>query len=285
MDKLLAWSVAQQSGDKEAIEKIGKPDEKVLSQLFGGPDEPTLMKQSIEIVNDPTVELKDKEIALENFEMLIENLDNANNIENMKLWSSIINLLDNETPDSLRLLSTSIISIAVQNNDKAQDDFLKYDGFEKLLTTYSDASFNLKSKVLFAISSLIRNNLNSFKFFNKLNGWEILKSPEDLDSKQKDKLNIRLLSVISSIISNTKEFKPEIEPKLNEFNVISFIIDNLSSNLNCSEKSLQNLNQLINLNYKFSEDDLSQLSSSMKQIQHLKEDYPTEFKAIESITK
>ncbi|CAH6723839.1 hsp70 nucleotide exchange factor Fes1p [[Candida] jaroonii] len=285
MDKLLAWSVAQQSGDKEAIEKIGKPDEKVLSQLFGGPDEPTLMKQSIDIVNDPTVELKDKEIALENFEMLIENLDNANNIENMKLWSSIVKLLDGETPDSLRILAVSIISIAVQNNDKAQDDFLKYDGFERLLAIYPDASFTLKLKVLFAISSLIRNNLNSFKFFNKLNGWEILKAPEDVDSKQKDKLNIRLLSVISSIISNTKEFKPEIEPKLNEFKVISFIIDNLSSNINCSEKSLQNLNQLINLNYKFDDDELSQLTSSIKQIQHLKEDYPTEFKAIESITK
>lgn len=285
MDKLLAWSVAQQSGDKEAIEKIGKPDEKVLSQLFGGPDEPTLMKQSIDIVNDPTVELKDKEIALENFEMLIENLDNANNIENMKLWTSIVKLLAGETPDSLRILAVSIISIAVQNNDKAQDDFLKYDGFERLLAIYPDASFTLKLKVLFAISSLIRNNLNSFKFFNKLNGWEILKAPEDVDSKQKDKLNIRLLSVISSIISNTKEFKPEIEPKLNEFKVISFIIDNLSSNINCSEKSLQNLNQLINLNYKFDDDELSQLTSSIKQIQHLKEDYPTEFKAIESITK
>merc|ERR1712098_237458 len=110
------------------MEKIGKPDEKALAQLFGtgGPDEPTLMKQSIQVVENPEADLEAKEVALENFEMLIENLDNANNIENMKMWPSIIKLLNDDQPEPLRILATSIIAIAVQNNPKCQDDFLKH---------------------------------------------------------------------------------------------------------------------------------------------------------------
>lgn len=93
MEKLLHWTIAQQAGDKDALEKIGEPDPKALNQLFGGPDEATLMRESIKVVQTPDVSQEDKEIALENFEMLIENLDNANNIGNLKLWEPLNQIL------------------------------------------------------------------------------------------------------------------------------------------------------------------------------------------------
>ncbi|KAK7680728.1 hsp70 nucleotide exchange factor fes1 [Cerrena zonata] len=128
MEKLLQWSIAQQTGDKESAEKIGQPDPKLLEQLFGGggPDEPALMKQSIMVVENPEATLENKQIAFDNFEMLIENLDNANNIENLKLWTSIINQLSPEVDDSLKIYAASIIGTAVQNNPNSQEDFLKY---------------------------------------------------------------------------------------------------------------------------------------------------------------
>lgn len=281
MDKLLAWSVAQQSGDQEAIEKVGKPDEKLLSQLFGGPDEPTLMKQSFIIINDKTVSENDKVVALENFEMLIENLDNANNIENLKLWPSVIGLLDPEQPEEFRLLATSIIGIAVQNNNKAQTDFLKYpQGFESLIKYATDdlTKLNLKLKLLFAISSVISNNLSGFTFFIKLNGWKIFESVND-----NSKWQLRLLSLISSILSNTKEFKSEIEPKLHHLHLVSLLINNLANDVNHQEKALQNVCHLIDLNYKFDNDELTALKSKANIIRSLKDHYPKDVELVETV--
>lgn len=42
---------------------------------------------------NPEVDLETKLVAFDNFEMLIENLDNANNIENLKLWEPLLDVL------------------------------------------------------------------------------------------------------------------------------------------------------------------------------------------------
>lgn len=285
MDKLLAWSIAQQSGDQEAMDKIGQPDMKALNQLFGGVDEPALMKQSMLVVHNPEADLEDKEVALENFEMLIENLDNANNIENLGLWNAVIELLNDKRPESLRVGSASVIGIAVQNNDKSQQDFLKYDNGFSSLVKYSideQTSKDLRNKLLFAISSLVRNNEDSFKYFNKLNGWEIF----SLLNSHDHKLDIRVLLVLSSVISNEKVFKFEIEPKLHEYKMIEKLINSLiKDNLTCTEKSLNILCQLIHLNFKFNEDEISLLANNMSKINHLQNDYVDEFTKIQKITK
>jgi hypothetical protein len=285
MDKLLAWSVAQQSGDKEAMERIGQPDMKALNQLFGGIDEPTLMKQSLLVVENPELKLEDREVALENFEMLIENLDNANNIENMKMWPSLIKLLDDSAPTSLKTITCSIIGIAVQNNTTCQEHLLKHpEGVEKLikiLTSESDVS--LKLKALFAISSLVRNNSNALRFFNKLDGWTAF---EELKTKNENpKVDIRILSVLSSVLTNDSLFRHEIEPKIHELSLVGKLIPHLlSDNLTCTEKSLNILAQLIHLNFKFNDDELDFLSETIKKVSHLKEEYPHDFSQVESIT-
>ena len=125
--------------DKAALEKIGEPDQKALNQLFGGPDEATLMKESIKVVESTDVSLEDKEIALENFEMLIENLDNANNIGNLKLWNPLIDILAKEdTPVELKVLICGIIGTAVQNNPKSQEDFNETEGLSELIELAQD---------------------------------------------------------------------------------------------------------------------------------------------------
>ena len=114
MEKLLHWSIANAQGDKEAIEKAGKPDPKLLEQLFGGggQDDPTLMMENMKLVTNPEVDLENKLIAMDNFEMLIENLDNANNIENLKLWESIIKVLSYEEAE-LRSIALSIVGLSL----------------------------------------------------------------------------------------------------------------------------------------------------------------------------
>lgn len=271
MDKLLNWSIAQQSGDKEAIEKIGQPDEKLLSQLFGAPDEPALMRQAIQVIENPESTLEAKEIAFDNFEMLIENLDNANNIENLKLWPSIINILESDEP-SLRIGSASVIGSAVQNNPKSQDDFYNHNGLSKLIDVLSSKDDNeFKMKVLFSISSVIRNHSNSLKQFNDLNGWDIIEFGNN------EKATIRNLSIISSILSNQNHFDDFIKSNLHEKKIVDKLLDSLDSfetkpeNNQVADKSFNILSQLLDLKFDFNNDHLNKLSQVVPKFEKVKD--------------
>lgn len=270
MEKILQWSIASQSGDKEAMEKIGAPTSEELSKLFGagGPDEPTLMKQSIAVVENPEATLEAKETALDNFEMLVENLDNANNIENLKLWPSIIAQLNGS--ESLSVFAASIIGVATQNNPDSQKAFLeKEDGLASLIKLVNDDKTprELLLKSLFAMSCLVRNYADATNLFAELNGWEAL----HLQSSQSDhKLLLRKLSLISALLSTGLD-----DTKLEHFKNISFL-DNLISafgteNVGCIDKVLSIITQLHTLKYQFTNEEISRLAHKLDSIDHLKD--------------
>lgn len=270
MEKILQWSIASQSGDKEAMEKIGAPTSEELSKLFGagGPDEPTLMKQSIAVVENPEATLEAKETALDNFEMLVENLDNANNIENLKLWPSIIAQLNGS--ESLSVFAASIIGVATQNNPDSQKAFLeKEDGLASLIKLVNDDKTprELLLKSLFAMSCLVRNYADAANLFAELNGWEAL----HLQSSQSDhKLLLRKLSLISALLSTGLD-----DTKLEHFKNISFL-DNLISafgteNVGCIDKVLSIITQLHTLKYQFTNEEISRLAHKLDSIDHLKD--------------
>lgn len=269
MDKVLQWSIAQQSGDKEALEKLGQPDPKMLEQLFGGPDEPTLMKQAIIVIDNEEATLENKEIAFDNFEMLIESMDNANNIENIRLWPSVIGQLDKKNAHSLRVYAASCIGTAVQNNPKSQEDFVKYDGLEKLVEICcdDDTPKDLHLKSLFAISSLIRNFEAGYTKFDKADGWKIVKLSQDQDHKDK----LRLLSVISAILSTPLD--AEKEAHIHEEKLVQTIVSLLQTDghVGCIDKSLNIISQLASSKFQFSATEISELSQGLENIESLKD--------------
>jgi hsp70-interacting protein len=64
--------------------------------------------------------LEDRITAFDNFEQLIENLDNANNLEALNLWIPLIEQLENKEVE-LRRFAAWCIGTAVQNNIKTQE--------------------------------------------------------------------------------------------------------------------------------------------------------------------
>ncbi|KAK6458283.1 Hsp70 nucleotide exchange factor FES1 [Scheffersomyces xylosifermentans] len=274
MDKLLQWSIAQQSGDKDAIKKIGQPDPKMLDQLFGGPDEPTLMKQAILVVEHPEATLENKEIALDNFEMLIENLDNANNIQNMKLWPSIIKQLDSDIPESLRVLAASIIGTAVQNNPNSQEAFNKTNGVQQLVKIASDpkSSKELLSKSLYALSSFLRNNASGYANFEESDGWKIISLSQEVGHK----IQMRQLSVVSAILSTG--LNPTKQENIHKAKLITYLVTILKKDghVGCIEKSLNIISALATEKFEFSSTEIAQLSQGLEEIDSLKEQLPEE---------
>ncbi|KAI5956785.1 FES1 [Candida jiufengensis] len=266
MDKLLAWSILQQSGDKEGLKKLGEPDQDALNKLFGGPDEATLMKESIQVATNPKVEEKDKVIALENFEMLIENLDNANNIGNLGLWPELVKLLNSDVPDDLRIIVSGIIGTAVQNNPKSQEDFDKTNGGLESLIKIAESPKNqpLQLKSLYAISSYIRNYKPGFQEFEKLKGWNLIK----LDSKDQ-KVDLRILSLISSILSNGLD--DNLEKQFKDIKLIHYLASvlNLDSNTNLVDKSLNIISELHRLKYEFSLEETYEVDRGIQVVEGL----------------
>ncbi|ABN67034.1 predicted protein [Scheffersomyces stipitis CBS 6054] len=267
MDKLLQWSIAQQSGDKEAIQKLGQPDPKMLEQLFGGPDEPTLMKQAIAVIQNPEATLEDKEIAFDNFEMLIENLDNANNIENMKLWPAIVNQLEDGVPATLRVYAASVIGTAVQNNPKAQEDFNKTSGPEKLIKIASDEKTpkDLLLKTLYALSSAMRNFKPAYANFVENNGWNIISLSKENDHK----IQLRQLSAVSSILSTGLD--EDKQENIQNAKLVEYLVSILTKDghIGCIEKALNIISELAHYKYQFTSTEIARLAQGLEQIETL----------------
>ncbi|UKZ83424.1 hsp70 nucleotide exchange factor fes1 [Trichoderma virens FT-333] len=130
----------------------------LMAALMGGPSDADLMKGSMEIINDPEVSLENKLIAFDNFEQLIENLDNANNIANLDLWTPLLGHLSNQERE-LRKMAAWCVGTAVQNNERTQERLLAMGGLTPLveMALKEDEAEDVRRKAIYALSSAVRN--------------------------------------------------------------------------------------------------------------------------------
>lgn len=124
MNELLKWGIENSESSREDTSHPTVPpsasiNAEALRALMGGPSDADLMQQSLAAVLSPDVPLEDKLVAFDNFEQLIETIDNANNMESLGMWTPLVELLENEEGD-LRRMAAWCLGTAVQNNAKAQ---------------------------------------------------------------------------------------------------------------------------------------------------------------------
>ncbi|KAA6407164.1 MAG: Hsp70 nucleotide exchange factor (Fes1) [Lasallia pustulata] len=128
-----------------------------LKALFGGPSDADLMKESMAAILSPEITLSNKLVAFDNFEQLIESLDNANNMEPLGLWTPLVDLLGNEEAE-LRKMAAWCVGTAVQNNVQSQERLLVLDGIPTLAKlSMEDPNESVRRKAIYALSSGIRN--------------------------------------------------------------------------------------------------------------------------------
>ncbi|KFY67808.1 hypothetical protein V496_01391 [Pseudogymnoascus sp. VKM F-4515 (FW-2607)] len=168
LNKILKWSVENSAAPvaNGAVATDATPrapstlDPQVLASLFGGPSEADLMKDSMSAIlsTDPEMTMEARMIAFDNFEQLIENLDNANLMEPLKLWQPLISLLSSDESD-LRMMAAWCIGTAVQNNEKSQKMLFGEGGIPPLvdLATSDKETKEVRRKAIYALSSALRN--------------------------------------------------------------------------------------------------------------------------------
>ena len=163
LNDLLKWSIQNQETPDGAAAPASERtplDPKLLEALFGGPSEPELMKAAMEVItsSDPEVTLESKLTAFDNFEQLIENLDNANNLANLELWTPLLGCLEHNESE-MRKMAAWCVGTAVQNNIKSQEKLLAMGGIPKLIDAVlsDEEDKTVRRKAIYALSSACRN--------------------------------------------------------------------------------------------------------------------------------
>ncbi|PSR83366.1 nucleotide exchange factor Fes1-domain-containing protein, partial [Coniella lustricola] len=185
LNELLKWSIqaqtagentataattADQAGDSNnAAAAVTSPSTtqppsqltpEILASLLGGPSDADLMVEAMQVITspDPTVDLETKLIAFDNFEQLIESLDNANNMPTLNLWTPLLSMLTHAETD-LRRYAAWCVGTAVQNNEKSQERLLAAGGLPGLvqLATSGEEEEAVRRKAVYALSSACRN--------------------------------------------------------------------------------------------------------------------------------
>ncbi|GFF35922.1 hsp70 nucleotide exchange factor fes1 [Aspergillus lentulus] len=200
MNNLLKWSIenstsARQAGDSNdaapAPTTRSNLNPEMLSALFGGPSDADLMKAAMEALHSDEVDLENKMIAFDNFEQLIESIDNANNLEPLGLWTPLVELLKHEEAE-MRRMAAWCIGTAVQNNEKAQDKLIVFNVLPTLVAmSTSDPAPAARKKAVYAISSGVRNYQPAMDEFVK-HLPEGYTSGEKIDAADMDAINALL---------------------------------------------------------------------------------------------
>ncbi|KAF9425119.1 hsp70 nucleotide exchange factor fes1 [Podila epigama] len=180
LNELLKWSIINQATEKEDASNTGaaamKPMEKLdpgLIDAILGKSEADQMMEALQVIKNPQATETDKEIAWEDFEMLIQQIDNACNIDNMKMWPPILEELKNPNP-KFREQAAWVCGTATQNNPKAQAAFLREKGLSTLIELLSDSEAYVRAKTIYAISGAIKHFEPALQEFKALEGFTTL---------------------------------------------------------------------------------------------------------------
>lgn len=163
---------------------------------MGGPSDADLMKEAMAIIVHPESDLEAKLTAFDNFEQLIENLDNAINMEPLGLWPPLMAQIENEVAD-LRKMAAWCVGTAVQNNEKCQQHLLSIGGVSKIAAmAINDEDNAARRKAVYALSSSVRN-------FQP--GMDVAMTVLPKNITGPDQVNARDMDVIDAIMAKLRE--------------------------------------------------------------------------------
>ncbi|GAM83755.1 hypothetical protein ANO11243_017450 [Dothideomycetidae sp. 11243] len=162
-NSLLKWGIensdeAHATGTAPAPQDAGRGlDQEALKRLMGGPSDADLMREAMTVIHHPEATLEDKLVAWDNFEQLIENLDNANNMSNLGLWQPLVQKFQDPEPQ-VRTMACWCAGTAVQNNVKSQVKLFAVGAIPALVDlAINDSDKTVRRKAIMALSSEIRN--------------------------------------------------------------------------------------------------------------------------------
>ncbi|KAJ7070086.1 nucleotide exchange factor Fes1-domain-containing protein [Mycena amicta] len=184
MESLLRWGIENSTPrDPDAAAALPEPrqplDSGIIDHILGKSDA-TLMKEDMALATDETQDEDTRIAALDHLEMLIEQIDNANNIEKLKLWTPLQTLITSAPTNALKMQALWVAGTALQNNPAAQDAYLEHDplpALTRFLVPSSSSTAQTRSKAVYTLSGLLKHNAPAVAALSRtdVQGWDRLR--------------------------------------------------------------------------------------------------------------
>jgi len=192
MDSLLRWGIENSSppvaGAPPPVRRTDL-DPAIIDHILGKPDA-LLMKEALAIAVDDTQSEDDRVRALDNLEMFVESIDNANDLAKLQMWRPLHDLLSSPSSSPAIVTQTLwVIGTALQNNPSAQISYLSLEPIPILLSFIKPetASASTRSKAVYALSGLLKLNAAAVRALGD-EGWANLRvALKDSDIKVRRK--------------------------------------------------------------------------------------------------
>ncbi|KAF8701088.1 hypothetical protein HU200_033739 [Digitaria exilis] len=185
LDSMLQWAIGNSDPEKlkeEAsdVQKLSadellkrRQEIKELMEKLKMPSDADLIKIAIADLNNSSISLEDRQRALQELLVLVEPIDNANDLDKLGGLLPVIHELNNAN-EEIRTTSAWVLGTASQNNALVQNQILGYGALASLVKMGYSTSTEEAAKALYAISALIRNNVNGQEAFQSENGSAML---------------------------------------------------------------------------------------------------------------
>ncbi|EAU87822.1 adenyl-nucleotide exchange factor [Coprinopsis cinerea okayama7 len=181
MESLLRWSI-QNSTPLDSAPSDRPParredlNPEIIDMILGKSDA-ELMKEDVAVAVDTSKSEDERLNALDHLEMLIEQIDNANNLEKLKLWEPLQSILTSDASKEIKVATLWVIGTAVQNNPAAQDVYRELKPLPTILSFLSPQTSTIeeRSKAIYTLSGLLKHNAPALKDLSQ-SGWETLRN-------------------------------------------------------------------------------------------------------------
>ncbi|KAF7373632.1 Fes1 domain-containing protein [Mycena sanguinolenta] len=181
LQNLLRWGIENSSTDGSNPPPAPRQDlDPGIIDMILGKSDAEQMKEDLAVAKDESQSESARVDALDHLEMLIEQIDNANNLEKLQMWSPLQSLVTSEPSNSIKMQALWVIGTALQNNPAAQDAYASHDPLPVLtscLAPSASSTSQIRSKAIYALSGLLKHNAPLVEALSRpdVDGWEKLR--------------------------------------------------------------------------------------------------------------
>ena len=161
--QLLEWSTKHSTG--APVRKQEFPKE-LVDKIFGK-STAEILREKYNLVMESTG--TERLTAIQDFELDLESIDNSISINKLKMWPSLISLLQNSEKEIQNAL-LSLFGTAAQNNSLTQSHLMEHGLIQSLVSLDSSG---IEKKLLFCVSSMIATE-EQLKVFYSLDGMNVI---------------------------------------------------------------------------------------------------------------
>ena len=189
LQSLLNWAIEHSDPSllKEKAREANQGDERyrkrqleqlqaTMAAVASQKSEADLMKEAIEILEDPSTTSDHKDNALFELEDLVSQIDNANDFAKFGGVNTLLSAWKNWDP-AIRASAFQVFGTAASNNVAFQESALKDN--PELIQVFHDLILSesvdeVKTKAVYALATILRNSVPARNHFYKLNGPKLI---------------------------------------------------------------------------------------------------------------